>query len=65
MAKIEMIKRLFKGDESIVCGECGKVAKGGTEDIMLHMPYCGNCKRRVEDANHNYCGNCGEALVWS
>jgi len=64
MAKVEMIKRLFKGDEPIVCKECGKDAKEETEDIMLFMPYCGNCRMRIEDANHNYCGNCGDVLLW-
>ncbi|KUO75556.1 MAG: hypothetical protein APF81_27450 [Desulfosporosinus sp. BRH_c37] len=59
-----MIKRFFRGTKSIICLECGKVVQDATNDLMIHMPYCGNCSKRIEDAAQNYCGHCGEKLDW-
>ena len=65
MAKVKMIKRLFKGKEAIICHECSKIVKEATDDILIFVPYCGDCGKRIEDAAHNFCGNCGEQLDWT
>lgn len=62
---VKMIKRLFKGTEPIKCPDCGKIAQEATNDLMIHMPYCGSCGKRIEDASQNYCGHCGKVLYWT
>ena len=64
MAKVKMIKRLFNGKEAIICHECGETAKDATDDVLIFVPYCGNCNKRIEDAVQNYCGHCREILDW-
>ena len=65
MAKVKMIKRLFKGKGTIVCPECGETVQDATNDILIFVPYCGHCGKRIEDAVQDYCGHCGKILDWA
>lgn len=62
--KVLMFKRQFKGKPEIVCRECGKIAQQATPVTELEVPYCGACRKRIDDASQNYCGHCGQKLIW-
>lgn len=64
MAKVKMIPRVFGEIPEIKCHSCGIVFRKAIKKTILRMPYCGNCRKRIEDAAQNYCGHCGERIEW-
>jgi transcription elongation factor Elf1 len=56
--EIVLKNRLVGGYKYFKCEECEHVNMI-QKPIQVSLPYCGSCRKSVDDRNHKYCGWCG------
>jgi len=64
MIKVKIVERYLKEKPEIVCSKCGDIVRSAAPMVKIKVPYCGNCGKRIEDAEQKYCGYCGQELDW-